>query len=144
MKLRLSPTRLIALGFLGLILIGTLILMLPFASKTDAATFTEALFTATSATCVTGLIVRDTFTSWTGFGQAVILILIQIGGLGIAEEYIIILQWQFHHRIGSRKGEKVCVYRNNGGGTERYIHRGNDHRGLLILQSRKKHTPNGC
>ncbi len=83
MKLRLSPTRLIALGFLALILVGTLILMLPFASKTESATFTEALFTATSATCVTGLVVRDTFTSWTGFGQAVILVLIQIGGLGL-------------------------------------------------------------
>ena len=83
MKLRLSPTRLIALGFLVLILVGALILMLPIASKTESATFSEALFTATSATCVTGLVVRDTFTSWTGFGQAVILILIQIGGLGL-------------------------------------------------------------
>ena len=83
MKLRLSPTRLIAVGFLALILVGTLILMLPIASKTEPATFSQALFTATSATCVTGLVVRDTFTSWTGFGQAVILLLIQIGGLGL-------------------------------------------------------------
>lgn len=83
MKLRLSPTRLIALGFLALILVGTLLLMLPIASKETSATFSEALFTATSATCVTGLVVRDTFTSWSGFGQAVILILIQIGGLGL-------------------------------------------------------------
>ena len=83
MKFRLSPTRLIALGFLALILVGTLILMLPIASKEASATFSEALFTATSATCVTGLVVRDTFTSWSGFGQAVILILIQIGGLGL-------------------------------------------------------------
>lgn len=83
MKFRLSPTRLIALGFLALILVGTLILVLPIASKEASATFSEALFTATSATCVTGLVVRDTFTSWSGFGQAVILILIQIGGLGL-------------------------------------------------------------
>lgn len=83
MKLRLSPNRLIALGFLALILAGAVILMLPIASKTESATFSEALFTATSATCVTGLVVRDTFTSWTGFGQAVILILIQVGGLGL-------------------------------------------------------------
>ena len=83
MKLRLSPTRAIALGFLALILIGALILMLPMASKDQPATFTEALFTATSATCVTGLVVRDTFTSWTGFGQVVILLMIQIGGLGL-------------------------------------------------------------
>jgi len=83
MKLRLSPTRLIAVGFLALILVGALILMLPAASKTEPATFSQALFTATSATCVTGLVVRDTFTSWSGFGQVVILILIQIGGLGL-------------------------------------------------------------
>lgn len=83
MKLRLSPTRLIAFGFFALILVGTFILMLPAASKTEPATFTEALFTATSATCVTGLVVRDTFTSWSGFGQAVILLLIQVGGLGL-------------------------------------------------------------
>ncbi len=83
MKLRLSPTRLIAVGFLALILAGALILMLPMASKAEPATFSQALFTATSATCVTGLVVRDTFTSWTGFGQAVIIILIQIGGLGL-------------------------------------------------------------
>ncbi len=83
MKLRLSPTRLIALGFLSLILAGSLILMLPIASKIQSASFSQALFTATSATCVTGLVVRDTFTSWTGFGQVVILLLIQIGGLGL-------------------------------------------------------------
>ncbi len=83
MKLHLSPARLIAVGFLALILVGALILMLPMASKTEPATFSQALFTATSATCVTGLVVRDTFTSWSGFGQAVILLLIQIGGLGL-------------------------------------------------------------
>lgn len=83
MKLRLSPTRLIALGFLVLILLGALILMLPIASKEGSVSFTEALFTSTSATCVTGLVVLDTFTSWTGFGQTVILMLIQIGGLGL-------------------------------------------------------------
>ena len=83
MKLRLSPVRLIALGFLAVIVVGALLLMLPFASKGESASFLEAMFTSTSATCVTGLVVRDTFTSWTGFGQAVILCLIQIGGLGL-------------------------------------------------------------
>ncbi len=83
MKLRLSPVRLIAFGFLAVILVGALLLMLPFASKGESASFLEAMFTSTSATCVTGLVVRDTFTSWTIFGQAVILSLIQIGGLGL-------------------------------------------------------------
>ncbi|MEA4911471.1 MAG: potassium transporter TrkG [Oscillospiraceae bacterium] len=74
---------LIALGFLILILTGTLLLMLPFASK-DGHTigFVNALFTASSASCVTGLVVVDTFTHWTLFGQLVILAMIQVGGLG--------------------------------------------------------------
>lgn len=81
-KLRLTPARLIALGFLVVILVGTALLMLPFASKGKPAGFLDALFTSTSATCVTGLVVRDTFTGWTTFGQLVILFLIQLGGLG--------------------------------------------------------------
>ena len=81
-KLRLSPARLIALGFFVVILIGALLLTLPFASKDGAASFLDALFTSTSATCVTGLVVYDTFTHWNVFGQLVILLLIQIGGLG--------------------------------------------------------------
>ncbi len=81
-KLRLAPARLIALGFFIVILTGALLLMLPFASKSGPVGFLDALFTSTSATCVTGLVVRDTFTGWTSFGQAVILCLIQLGGLG--------------------------------------------------------------
>jgi trk system potassium uptake protein len=78
------PTRLIPLGFLGAIALGTALLMLPFASASgEAAPFLTALFTATSAVCVTGLIVVDTQTYWSGFGQVIILALIQIGGLGI-------------------------------------------------------------
>ena len=73
----------IALGFLVVILAGAGLLCLPFASKGEAVSFSDALFTATSATCVTGLVVRDTFTTWTGFGQGVILLLIQLGGLGL-------------------------------------------------------------
>ena len=82
-KFRLSPPRFIALGFLLVILLGAGLLCLPFASKGEAVGFLDALFTATSATCVTGLVVRDTFTTWTGFGQGVILLLIQLGGLGL-------------------------------------------------------------
>lgn len=79
----MTPARLIALGFLAIILVGTGLLMLPVASKGAPAGFLDALFTSTSATCVTGLIVRDTFTGWTLFGQLVILTLIQVGGLGL-------------------------------------------------------------
>lgn len=79
----LSTTRIIALVFIGLILLGTLLLMLPAASRSGVACgFRSALFTATSATCVTGLVLHDTFTQWSGFGQVVIICLIQIGGLG--------------------------------------------------------------
>ena len=78
-----SFTRVVAAGYLAFTIIGTLLLMLPVASKTGEWTpFTSALTTATSASCVTGLIVYDTFTHWSLFGQLVILGLIQVGGLG--------------------------------------------------------------
>ncbi len=81
---KLSSFQIIIIGFLGLILIGTLLLMLPFSAKQGhSASLEDALFTSTSAVCVTGLVVKDTASYWSGFGQAVILILIQIGGLGI-------------------------------------------------------------
>lgn len=83
-KRRHTTFQIIALGFLLLILLGTLLLMLPFASRPEGgASFADCLFTATSAVCVTGLVVRDTATYWTPFGQAVILLLIQIGGMGV-------------------------------------------------------------
>ena len=83
-KFSLSPFQLIILGFAGVILFGAVLLALPFSSASgDATPFGEALFTATSAACVTGLVVHDTATYWSAFGQAVILVLIQIGGLGV-------------------------------------------------------------
>ena len=82
-KLRLNSYQIILLGFALTILVGSGLLLLPFASKGESASFGDALFTATSAVCVTGLVVRDTASSWSGFGQAVIIILIQIGGVGI-------------------------------------------------------------
>lgn len=82
-RIRLSHTQIIALGFLIIIIIGTLLLMLPAASRDGRSTpFFDCLFTSTSAACVTGLIVTDTASHWTVFGQIVILVLIQIGGLG--------------------------------------------------------------
>ena len=81
---RLSSFQIIILGFAWVILMGSLLLMLPIATITGCVTpFNEALFTATSAVCVTGLIIQDTGSYWSGFGQAVILTLIQIGGLGV-------------------------------------------------------------
>lgn len=78
-----SRVQIIGLGFLCLILFGTCLLMLPFSARQgQATTFADALFTATSATCVTGLVRVDTYTHWSLFGQIVILFLIQTGGLG--------------------------------------------------------------
>jgi len=83
-KRKLSSSQIILFGFAGVILIGTLLLMLPFATNSgQSASFWDALFTSTSAACVTGLIVQDTALYWSGFGQVVILLLIQIGGMGV-------------------------------------------------------------
>lgn len=80
----ISPIKLIVLSFIFVILVGTFLLMLPIASKSrNYTSFIDALFTSTSATCVTGLIVFDTYTYWSNFGQIIILLLIQIGGLGL-------------------------------------------------------------
>ncbi len=79
----LSTTRIIAVTFAVIILTGTLLLMTPAASRSGVSCgFRGALFTATSATCVTGLTLYDTWTQWSGFGQVVILVLIELGGLG--------------------------------------------------------------
>lgn len=81
---RLSGSQTILLGFLTMILAGTLLLMLPISTKTGEWTgFSNAFFTATSASCVTGLIVYDTASHWSIFGQIVILSMIQIGGMGV-------------------------------------------------------------
>ena len=79
----MKPARTLALGFLIIIIIGAALLCLPFSSKTGRFTnFIDCVFTAASATCVTGISLFDTFTHWTYFGQSVIMLLIQIGGLG--------------------------------------------------------------
>lgn len=83
-KVKLSPFQIMLIGFLSVILIGSIILMFPFASKNREYTpFIDSLFTSTSAVCVTGLVVFDTATHWSLFGQIVILLLIQIGGMGV-------------------------------------------------------------
>ena len=81
---RLSSSQIIILGFAALILMGSLLLMLPLSTQDGrGAAFSDALFTATSAVCVTGLIVQDTATYWSTFGQTVIIALIQVGGMGV-------------------------------------------------------------
>ena len=83
-RFALSTTQIILLSFLAVILLGSLLLSLPFAAKDgEAVPYIDALFTATTATCVTGLVTLPTATAWSLFGQIVILILIQVGGLGI-------------------------------------------------------------
>ena len=78
-----SIGRIMAFTFLGIILIGTLLLTLPASSRNGhSAGVMTALFTATSATCVTGLVLADTWSQWSNLGQMVILMMIEIGGLG--------------------------------------------------------------
>ena len=81
---RLTTTQIIMLSFLGMILLGSLLLALPVSSADGVAVpYLDALFTATTATCVTGLVTLPTFSTWSIFGQVVILVLIQVGGLGV-------------------------------------------------------------
>ena len=102
---RLSSVQIIALGFICLILAGTLLLLLPFSSLRPLS-FGEALFTATSASCVTGLVVTDTATTFTFFGQVVLLLLIQIGGLGFMTIAVFFMRL-LRKRIGLREKEVI-------------------------------------
>lgn len=91
-KIRLSTTRMIALGFLILITIGTLLLMLPISSRSREMTpLVDALFTADTSACVTGLVVYNTLGHWSLFGQVIILGLIQVGGLGVVTMITLVL-----------------------------------------------------
>ena len=95
-----SNSQIMAFGFLMVILSGAVLLMMPIASKTGTSTnFLDCLFTSVSATCVTGLVVVDTFAHWTLFGQIVILLMIQIGGLGIITISAMLYLF-FRQRIG--------------------------------------------
>ena len=112
-KFKMSHVQIIALGFFLMILSGTILLMLPIATADGrGGTFLESLFTATSASCVTGLIVQDTATYWSGFGQGVILTLIQIGGLGfmtIATLFFMLLRKRIHLRGRELLTESISV-----------------------------------
>lgn len=99
-KFSLSTTHMIMLSFLVVILAGSLLLALPISSASgDAVPYLDALFTATTATCVTGLVTLPTVTTWSVFGQAVILVLIQVGGLGVIT-IMSALMILFHKRMG--------------------------------------------
>ncbi|MBQ4150798.1 MAG: Trk family potassium uptake protein [Clostridia bacterium] len=101
-KKTLSPVQMITLSFAAVTLVGTLLLMLPFASRSGkSVSFIDALFTSTSASCVTGLVVGDTYSMWTPFGQTVIILLIQIGGIGIITLAMYFLS-VLHAKIGMR------------------------------------------
>jgi len=97
--------QMIALGYFSLIVVGTILLSLPIASRNNiSAGFVNALFTATSATCVTGLVVFDTFIQWSFFGQMVILLLIQIGGLGFMT-IVTMFSFLLKRKIGLKERE---------------------------------------
>ena len=118
----LTPAKIILGGFFLIITAGALLLTLPISSKSGEMTpFIDAFFTATSATCVTGLVVHDTYTYWSVFGQSVILLLIQIGGMGVVTLAIAItilsgrkigLKQRFvmQESISSPPGRRHCPY----------------------------------
>jgi trk system potassium uptake protein TrkH len=117
-KNRATPALLLIYGFAGMIALGTLLLVLPIASKSGQLTsFTNALFTATSAVCVTGLVIVDTYDYWSLFGQIVIFFLIQFGGFGFMTSATLLLL-AFRRRIGLRErlliGESVGLTRIGG------------------------------
>jgi len=99
----ISATKVVALAFVAIILIGAGLLALPAASRSGVSCgFRPALFIATSATCVTGLSLFDTWTQWSGFGQAVILCLIEIGGLGFMSAATLLV-FALRRRIGLKQ-----------------------------------------
>jgi trk system potassium uptake protein len=111
----INPALGLVLGFAAFILIGTLILLLPFASADGSSVgITAALFTATSAVCVTGLVVLDTGTAWSGFGQAVILALIQVGGFGFMTSSTLLLLLLLGHRTSLQ--QRLLLGQTMGGG----------------------------
>lgn len=99
-KLQFSTTHIILFSFLAAVLVGAVLLSLPVSSATGEKTpFVDALFTSTTATCVTGLVVVPTFSAWSTFGHIVILCLIQIGGLGVIT-VVSLLAMMFHKKMG--------------------------------------------
>jgi len=102
-KLHLSTTQIIALAFLGIILLGTVLLALPVSSRDgNSCGIFPALFTATSATCVTGLVLFDTWSQFSGFGQGVLLLLIELGGLGFMSAASLVI-FMLRRKVGLKQ-----------------------------------------
>lgn len=101
-RFKMTPTRLLVLGYLVMILIGTVLLLLPVATKGEgSASFIDAFFASVSASCVTGLVTHDTYMYWSLFGQIVLLVLIQTGGIGFMT--VVFAFWKL---VGKRIGLK--------------------------------------
>ena len=109
--LKIQPAgRLITLGFAALILLGTFLLLLPVSVRPDTSvSFIDALFTSTSAVCVTGLIAVDTYDTFTPFGQGVVAFLIQVGGLGVTSVGVGLIL-----AVGKRVGMKGRILAQEG------------------------------
>ena len=106
-RIRLSSTQTIMFAFLAAIFVGTLLLMLPFsAAGGRSVSFIDALFTATTSVCVTGLVTVPTFSTWSVFGQVVILLLIQVGGLGVVT-VVTAMMLSFRRRLGI--GDRMLI-----------------------------------
>ena len=101
-RIQLTAIQTIAAGFAAIILIGAIMLLLPVSNKGEPLSFLNALFTSVSATCVTGLVVCDTYSQFTLFGQIVLLLLIQLGGLGFVTVMVLLMS-ALDRRIGLRE-----------------------------------------
>ncbi len=117
-RIRISPVQIIPVSFLLAIAIGTLLLLLPFSTAPGEHTgFITALFTATTSVCVTGLVVVDTYAHWSFFGQLIIIILVQIGGLGVvAVGSMFMIMGKKKFSLGARKllNDSLNVEKNKG------------------------------
>ncbi|MFO7891104.1 MAG: TrkH family potassium uptake protein [bacterium] len=105
-RFNLTPTRMIVFSFLIIIIVGTILLMLPIAKQSGSLGFVDALFTSVSAVCVTGLTVVDIGTDFTLFGQIIVMVLIQIGGLGIMTFSTFFL-YLLHRRVSIRNRDVI-------------------------------------
>lgn len=115
--LRLSNLQIVALGYFCVAVIGTILLLLPISTMDGSSTLLEAMFTAVSASCVTGLVLVDTSTHWTLFGQTVIMFLIQIGGLGfmtIGVRFMLLVRRKISLREREVMVESINAYQLGG------------------------------
>ena len=122
-QLKLSTTHIILLSFLIVILLGSLLLSLPISSKTgQSVSYIDALFTATTSTCVTGLVTVSTFSTWSTFGQIIILIMIQIGGLGVVA-FMALFMMFIHKKFKLKDNQLIqdAFYLNTMDGLRKFI-----------------------